>query len=711
MNIDLYDQVRELITAYADFSKTDLYYIGFSSYFIQALTLEKLFKHIQSLNQACQQDLMTGSERMDLLIDILYNALKDRREIVIIKEGSTIKETLNEYFSQIQEVISNFESTSKLEAFYTGRFHALLPSYKITKLFHYIKKLNEVQSKGSLSETKKKELLIKLFNSKLKNKVDGDENILDLPDENSNMLNSVHSRISGNSFSSDFLNEENISPIKIPLEAAPQDTAMEEESSKSSPQPENRYPSYQRAVPSSNILSILNKYLPAKAAPNLLNKISLENDDKYRSPVIINSSQEVDRTASIQTQQLEEGDHHYQPAPFNDFIEEEVKDDENLIKSAKESDKMIKSMYSIDKFFKPKPNGHFIELEEVEMTKELEYSRQSINPNSQHLCVICKESTQDQGKSVLQNCSCQFHTRCLSKYAMTYLKNDIDEIKCPKPKCPNRILLFDLIDIVDDSALEKYTELRINRYFERNKSFICCPTAGCPFAFLATYQSKFSCPLCRNNYCLSCLQSWHPEDFCEFEGNARRMRLKICSCCGEWIEVKKDSDILECKQGFVFCWKCGQEEVCGQDHKEHSARIIVPPELFHQIFKTPENVRLLKVEEEESKKTAIISLEENGHSMGEELDESVHTQIIESEYSEELNLNLDDGSFRNISLIKDDNEEEEKVIENQPAQAPAPRSQRSQEMTKAVNQKTRMLLVVVILNLLIMAFFLKNRRG
>ena len=139
-------------------------------------------------------------------------------------------------------------------------------------------------------------------------------------------------------------------------------------------------------------------------------------------------------------------------------------------------------------------------------------------------------------------------------------------------------------------------------------------------------------------------------------------------------------------------------------------------------------MRLLKLEEE-SKGTAIISLisleEENGdhHSMREEFEiendndnESVHTQIIESEYSEELNLNLDDGSFRNSSFIRFGEEpmmEQHQHQQQQEEQEQAPlqgRSQRSQEMAKAVNQKTRLLLVVVLLNLLLMVFLLKNRR-
>jgi len=608
MNFELYTQVQQLISIRQDFSRIDLYYIGFSSYFIQSLTLEKLCKHVESLNQAFKQDLMTSSEKMDLLIDILWNALNNTKEIIVTKEGGTEteKEILNSYFSQIAEILSRFESISKFEAFYIGRFHALLPSYRIAKLFHHMKNLNELEMKGSLSETKKIDLLMNMFNHKINNRGEK-ENILNLPNENNNLLlNSVQSKISG---VSEICNagEKIIVEDFVDGQEKQEKSFLEEEndddSSDSSPKYNNSF-SYQRASLNSNILHILNKYLPATkpAVSNQNHEIQIESEEFPipKSPSVNannfkEGSQEFERTASIRTQKIETSDQHSSVDEFIEGEEEEEKQD-----VVKESD-FLKSMNSIDKFFKPSmmisSNGrHSIELDDIEILKDLEFSsRRSLvhNNNQKKICLICKESVENKDASFLQNCACVFHANCLSRYVMTYLRNDIDEIKCPKARCSNKVLLFDLIDIVDDSALEKFVQLTITKHFDRNKAFICCPTAGCPFAFVQKDQSRFSCPLCKSKYCMSCLQRWHLNNFCELEGNCKFKRFKICPCCGESIEFdyQNPSHILQCKQGSLFCWKCGENSESSTDHShhedQHRIKTIIPPGLFHQsLFKT-----------------------------------------------------------------------------------------------------------------------------
>lgn len=59
----------------------------------------------------------------------------------------------------------------------------------------------------------------------------------------------------------------------------------------------------------------------------------------------------------------------------------------------------------------------------------------------------------------------------------------------------------------DQALMQKYEDFSLKKFIdEHNESgFSCCPTAGCPFVFeWAPADRKFSCPACKNIYCLMC---------------------------------------------------------------------------------------------------------------------------------------------------------------------------------------------------------------
>ena len=268
----------------------------------------------------------------------------------------------------------------------------------------------------------------------------------------------------------------------------------------------------------------------------------------------------------------------------------------------------IDSKESIEKTEKNKPTEIIEEVvEEAKADGNLNVlkrsSQESIDDSTK--CSLCRESLALKTLGKIETCEHIFHQECVNEYLNQKVDEKSYHIRCPKKNCENVFRLPDLMDYLDIKRQEKYVISSLKNYIESHEEISCCPTPGCPFAFLKTsYSPHFSCTLCRKSYCMSCHVEWHQNVTCNeykmshkreeednnYFSNIKSEKLKQCTDCKLWVLKKPSSDLMKCRCGSSFCYCCGtssKNEECDCKEKDSTIHPIVQPDLFHRAMQAP----------------------------------------------------------------------------------------------------------------------------
>ena len=194
-------------------------------------------------------------------------------------------------------------------------------------------------------------------------------------------------------------------------------------------------------------------------------------------------------------------------------------------------------------------------------------------------CEICFENFNMYANSIYEfQCNCIIHTKCLDQYIKNSIENRKLPILCPKCKSEihpnviyNSLYANNLYDLV-----KKYEKYSMDLYVMNHKDeYFCCPTPECGYIVcLCKNAVKFSCPICKKNYCMLCKNIWHDNMSCEQykiylkqnnilhnnvydNKNLNLENYKMCPKCNVWVEKKGGCDKIKCLCGTIFCFKCG----------------------------------------------------------------------------------------------------------------------------------------------------------
>jgi len=64
--------------------------------------------------------------------------------------------------------------------------------------------------------------------------------------------------------------------------------------------------------------------------------------------------------------------------------------------------------------------------------------------------------------------------------------------------------------------MRKYSKYTFERFIEKNDDeYSWCPKVGCNYVFAYGGETRFRCPVCMSDFCLSCKSDWHLKISCE----------------------------------------------------------------------------------------------------------------------------------------------------------------------------------------------------
>ena len=197
-------------------------------------------------------------------------------------------------------------------------------------------------------------------------------------------------------------------------------------------------------------------------------------------------------------------------------------------------------------------------------------------------CAICTEAIQPMDYLPLDTCGHMFHPACVNEYLITLITQRKFPLTCPLPTCKADISDLDLQERLTLEEYRKCDELRFSTYVQTHPNELCaCPGANCTFVFeRLDANPHFACPVCKENWCLTCRLPAHPLLTCPeatqlatpnganamLEDMAHRQGLKKCPQCMTWVEKAAGCNYIICHCGFKFCYLCGtgfKDCLCG----------------------------------------------------------------------------------------------------------------------------------------------------
>lgn len=188
-------------------------------------------------------------------------------------------------------------------------------------------------------------------------------------------------------------------------------------------------------------------------------------------------------------------------------------------------------------------------------------------------CQICLEKFQLSDFVPLNNCGCCFDTVCFNKYLDLEIKARKFPINCPM--CKAEVSEQDIVQRVDPNIRENYFEFNLRKFVgEHSSEYSCCPTPDCRNVFIAENESRYSCPLCKKEYCLRCKVNFHNGQTCEkyqeseinkksqnadtqFMNFVKGTNYKQCPSCKFWVEKSSGCNHMVCRCRYEFCYACG----------------------------------------------------------------------------------------------------------------------------------------------------------
>jgi ariadne-1 len=196
-------------------------------------------------------------------------------------------------------------------------------------------------------------------------------------------------------------------------------------------------------------------------------------------------------------------------------------------------------------------------------------------PDPELDCKICLERISLDEFVPLSSCGCFYHNACFNKYLVSEIESRKFPIICANPECKSQISEQDINDRVEYEVRRKYETFMFDGFVAAHSNeYSCCPTPDCKNVFIAGDQNFFSCPLCRNDYCLRCKVNFHNGLNCEqyqksiidkktqsadvqFMNFVKGTNYKQCPSCRFWVEKSSGCNHMVCRCRYEFCYACG----------------------------------------------------------------------------------------------------------------------------------------------------------
>lgn len=212
---------------------------------------------------------------------------------------------------------------------------------------------------------------------------------------------------------------------------------------------------------------------------------------------------------------------------------------------------------------------------EEEATVEAEESAEK-SETCDFTCEICIEPMLSPNKKFTNNGLClhPFCIGCITKYIQVKIEHDqAAEIKCPGLNCDKLLDPLACRTLLPPQLFEKWCDVMCKRALVGLERCYC-PNRECSEVVVNECGGKVKkskCPNCKRMFCFGCGIKWHAGYSCEENGEMRdvndvafgelaeRMNWTRCPRCKHFVELVEGCNIVKCRCGISFCYKCGRE--------------------------------------------------------------------------------------------------------------------------------------------------------
>ena len=220
----------------------------------------------------------------------------------------------------------------------------------------------------------------------------------------------------------------------------------------------------------------------------------------------------------------------------------------------------------------------------LEAEERFLFNKEQENNKQLKKCEIClEEFSLLNSNNYFLTCNCTIHDKCFDEYVKSQVEQNNLPIKCPscgKDVHPN--FIQESLNL-NQELLTKYFKFSMNKFLnEYNNEYSSCPTPGCEYAFFFNKgEFRFSCPLCKKEYCLNCKDEWHKNLTCQQYRDTKNVdkldkqfmdfvtgaKFKMCPRCKFWVEKNQGCNHMRCRCGADFCYLCGEFMDMKKGHK------------------------------------------------------------------------------------------------------------------------------------------------
>jgi len=208
-----------------------------------------------------------------------------------------------------------------------------------------------------------------------------------------------------------------------------------------------------------------------------------------------------------------------------------------------------------------------VKKKQNEKLNELRKLQEETNISLEELCDICLEKYNIlDPKNAFLDCGCVIHLNCFQEYLETLISNRTITILCPNSICKTPInpkIIRKSIES-NQNLLTKYEKWDLEDYASKNfQDISCCPSPDCNYMYFYIHNNdtKFSCPICYEDYCLKCQVNYHDGETCneyyfrthrkqienenqyKFFDTIHRFNYKKCPTCRYFVEKTEVSII------------------------------------------------------------------------------------------------------------------------------------------------------------------------
>lgn len=188
-------------------------------------------------------------------------------------------------------------------------------------------------------------------------------------------------------------------------------------------------------------------------------------------------------------------------------------------------------------------------------------------------CQICLDTIKPNDIVVIVGCNHYYCKKCLDTYITFNIKNRTINIKCPNPKCINKLDYHFINNKLKKhkNVLKLYETVLLDQCIKESKDMIFCPKKECSqITIKSCFTNKVNCCYCFNQFCFICTKPYNDghkctkQDLLTFVSDdlkeiflSEGKNMKICPGCRSIVMKSGGCDTMKCPScQIIFCWKC-----------------------------------------------------------------------------------------------------------------------------------------------------------